>query len=55
MLTDSKLKNAKPDARPYKLVDGQGLHALVQTSGSGLWQQRYRFEGKERTESLLKH
>ena len=51
MLTDSKLKNAKPDARPYKLVDGQGLHALVQTSGSVLWQQRYRFEGKERTAS----
>lgn len=51
MLTDSKLKNAKPDARPYKLVDGQGLHALVQTSGSILWQQRYRFEGKERTAS----
>ena len=51
MLTDSKLKNAKPDARPYKLIDGQGLHALVQTSGSILWQQRYRFEGKERTAS----
>jgi len=51
MLTDSKLKNAKPDARPYKLVDGQGLHALVQTNGSILWQQRYRFEGKERTAS----
>ncbi len=51
MLTDSKLKNAKPDVRPYKLVDGQGLHALVQTSGSILWQQRYRFEGKERTAS----
>ena len=51
MLTDSKLKNAKPEARPYKLVDGQGLHALVQTSGSVLWQQRYRFEGKERTAS----
>lgn len=51
MLTDSKLKNAKPGARPYKLVDGQGLHALVQTSGSILWQQRYRYEGKERTAS----
>jgi len=51
MLTDSKLKNAKPDARPYKLVDGQGLHALVQANGSILWQQRYRFEGKERTAS----
>ena len=51
MLTDSKLKNAKPGARPYKLVDGQGLHALVQTSRSILWQQRYRYEGKERTAS----
>ena len=51
MLTDSKLKNAKPDARPYKLVDGQGLHALVQANGSILWQQRYRYEGKEQTAS----
>lgn len=51
MLTDAKLKNAKPQARAYKLVDGQGLHALVQPSGSILFQQRYRYQGKERTAS----
>ncbi len=51
MLTDSKLKNAKPIDKAYKLVDGQGLHALVQTNGSILFQQRYRYKGKERTAS----
>ena len=48
MLTDTRIRTAKPEAKPYKLVDSHGLHLLVNPTGSKLWQQRYRFEGKER-------
>ncbi len=47
MLTDSKIRAAKPLAKSYKLTDAQGLYLTVSTSGSKLWYFRYRFEGKE--------
>jgi integrase len=55
MLTDTRVKNAKPQAKLYKLVDERGLHLSVYPSGSKLWQMRYRFEGKEKTASLGKY
>src|SRR6266699_7307940 len=48
MLTQYTLLNAKRREKPYKLSDGNGLHLLVQTSGSRLWLFRYRFAGKEK-------
>jgi integrase len=55
MLTDTRVKNAKPQAKLYKLVDERGLHLSVYPSGSKLWQMRYRFDGKEKTASLGKY
>ncbi|SAI90942.1 prophage CPS-53 integrase [Enterobacter hormaechei] len=47
MLTDSKIRAAKPLEKSYKLTDAQGLYLTVSASGSKLWYFRYRFEGKE--------
>ena len=55
MLTDTRIKTAKPQAKLYKLVDERGLHLSVYPSGSKLWHMRYRFEGKEKTASLGKY
>ncbi|NLY64424.1 MAG: integrase arm-type DNA-binding domain-containing protein [Alcaligenaceae bacterium] len=48
-LTDTKIKNAKPEAKPYKLGDTGGLYLLVNPSGSKYWRYKYRFGGKEKT------
>lgn len=55
MLTDTRIKTAKPQAKLYKLTDERGLHLSVYPNGSKLWQMRYRFEGKEKTASLGKY
>jgi integrase len=52
MLTDSKVRSAKPLSKVYKLSDGRGLHLLVHPNGGKYWQLRYRFLGKEKTASL---
>ena len=46
-LTDAKIRNAKPEAKPVKLVDGGGLYLEVRPSGAKLWRYRYRIAGKE--------
>ena len=55
MLTDTRVKTAKPQLKLYKLTDERGLHLSVYPSGSKLWQLRYRFDGKEKTASLGKY
>ena len=55
MLTDTRVKTAKPQSTIYKLTDERGLHLSVYPNGSKLWQMRYRFEGKEKTASLGKY
>ncbi len=55
MLTDTRIKTAKLQAKLYKLTDERGLHLSVYPNGSKLWQMRYRIEGKERTASLGKY
>ena len=52
MLTDAKIRTAKPSHRPLKLSDGGGLHLLIQPHGSKLWRASYRFGGKQRTLAL---
>lgn len=47
MLTDSKIRSAKPIAKSYKLTDSQGLYLMVSTTGAKLWYFRYRLNGKE--------
>ncbi|TIP23530.1 MAG: DUF4102 domain-containing protein [Mesorhizobium sp.] len=48
-LTDSQARAAKPSDRPTKLSDGGGLYLLIQPTGSKLWRQAFRFDGKQLT------
>ncbi len=52
MLTSKKLASLKPRDRQYKVSDSGGLFVLVKPNGSLLWQQKYRYRGKERTASF---
>ena len=54
-LSDFALKSAKPREKPYRIADGDGLHLLIQPSGSKLWQLRYRFLDKENVLSFGKY
>ncbi len=47
-LTDTQLRQLKPDPKPYKVSDGGGLFVFVNTKGSKLWRLKYRFDGKEK-------
>lgn len=51
-LNDVKIKNAKPQAKPYKLTDGEGMFLFVQPSGGRYWRLKYRFAGKEKLLAL---
>ena len=42
MLTDTRVKTAKPQEKQYKLADERGLHLTGYPNGSKLWQMRYR-------------
>ena len=55
MLTDTRVKTAKPQEKIFKLTDERGLHLSVYPNGSKLWQMRYRFEGKQKTASIGKY
>jgi integrase len=52
MLTDARVRNAKPNVRPIKLSDAGGLHLLIQPHGSKLWRMAYRFDGKQKALAL---
>ena len=51
-LTDTACRNAKPRAKRWKLADGGGLFLQIEPSGSKLWRQAYRINGKQK---LLSH
>ena len=51
-LTDSAIKAAKPQDKPYKLTDGQGLYLEVMPGGSKLWRLKYRYADKEKRLAL---
>ncbi|MGE3770600.1 MAG: integrase arm-type DNA-binding domain-containing protein [Bdellovibrionales bacterium] len=48
LLSETKCRNAKPKAKPYKLADGNGLYLEVLPNGGRYWRQKYRFFGKEK-------
>jgi integrase len=52
MLAQLTITNAKPQAKPYMLLDGEGLHLRIHPSGSKLWRFRFRFAGKANMMSL---
>lgn len=47
-LSDAKVRNAKPKAKPYKMSDGDGLFLVVMPSGSKYWRMKYFYAGKEK-------
>lgn len=49
MLTDTKLKNLKPQDKLYKVTDRDGLYVAVLTSGSVSFRYDYRINGRRET------
>lgn len=47
-LSDTAIKKAKPEPKPYKLADSGGLFLLVSPSGGKSWRWKYRIDGKEK-------
>lgn len=47
-LSDTKIRQAKPRPKAYKLTDGGGLFVLVHPNGSRYWRLKYRSNGKEK-------
>lgn len=52
VLTDAKIRNIKPQARPFNVTDGDGLFLYVQTNGSKCWRYGFRYLGKRKTLAL---
>ena len=48
LLSELKVRQAKPKAKPYKLHDGGGLYLHVHPNGSKYWRKKFRHVGKER-------
>jgi hypothetical protein len=46
-LADVTIRNLKPRDKPFKVSDVKGLIILVKLTGSRLWHQKYRIDGKE--------
>ena len=46
MLTDTKLRSLKPQAKVFRLADANGLCIEVRPSGAKIWRYRYRYAGK---------
>ena len=51
-LSDTALRNLKPDGTPSKLADSEGLYLYVSPTGGKLWRMDYRFAGKRKTLSF---
>lgn len=47
-LTNTAVRNAKPDSKPYKMSDEKGLYLQVTSTGK-YWRMNYRFSGKQKT------
>jgi integrase len=47
LLTDAKVRSAKPGEKPYKLSDGGNLFLLVKPNGVKAWRWRFRLADKE--------
>lgn len=52
MLTDTRLRDLKPQARAFQVADGRGLFIEVLPGGKRVWRLRYRFAGKQEKVTL---
>lgn len=48
LLTDAKIRAAKPRPKPYKPTDASRLYLLT-PSGGKLWRWNYEFDGKQKS------
>lgn len=51
-LTDTQIRNLKPQLKEIKYFDGGGLYLLVTPSGGKLWRLKYLLAGKEKKLAL---
>ena len=51
-LSATKVKQARPKSKNFKLFDGNGLYLLVHTNGSKYWRYDYQFTHKRKTLAL---
>ena len=51
-LSATKVKQARPKSKTFKLFDGNGLYLLVHTNGSKYWRYDYQFTHKRKTLAL---
>lgn len=51
-LTPTRLNNAKPKEKPYKLTDGGGLYVQIECGGAKTWRYQYVLDGKRREVSI---
>ena len=51
-LTDTAIRNLKPQQKPQKKSDGTGLYLLVMPEASKLWRLAYRFAGNVRRQII---
>jgi len=49
MLTDTKVRTAKPRPKSYKIADSNRLYLLVTPSGGKLWRWNYTYDGKQKS------
>jgi hypothetical protein len=52
ILTEMRVRGAKPAEKPYKLFDERGLFMLVTPAGGRLWRLRYWIGGVEKLLTL---
>src|SRR6185437_16235381 len=52
VLSEAKIRSARPKERAYKLFDERGLFMLVTPTGGRLWRFRYRLGGVEKLLTL---
>jgi len=49
LLTDARVRTAKPRAKPYKLTDSNRLFLLVAPSGGKLWRWNYLYDDRQKS------
>ncbi len=49
MLTDTALRNLKPQAKPYKVSDRDGIYVTVSPAGTIAFRYDYRLNGRRET------
>lgn len=52
ILTDLKIKQAKPRVKTYRISDGAGLYLEISPKGGKWWRLKYRFDGREKRLSM---